>query len=306
MPRYLFLMFACVWLSACAVHEHRPDTTAAESVPEYKIQHVGPVRYTPDDWPEALSADVYLPAAEGRFPAVLVVHGGGWSGGERSNMKGNAQALARAGFVAVNISYRLAPANQFPDQLNDLQQAMRWIHRNAEQYKIDTARIGGFGYSAGAHLVALLGVTHADSVLDEPYGGKQTRLNAVACGGTPADLAAFGKSGRLLRQFMGGTKQQMPELYAAASPITHVNANSPPFFLYHGQWDTLVPISQSENFAARLQSAGVHAELLRLRFRGHIGAYFIDGTAIKKSIDFLQRELALPDASQSPRAGSET
>ncbi len=226
----------------CAVHEFRPDQSSAQ-VPDYDFEVVESVRYTPDDWPSELAADIYMPEGAGPFPAVLVVHGGGWSGGSRGNMKSHSKALVRAGFVAVNISYRLAPDTQFPGQLHDLQQAMHWIHANAKQYKIDAARIGGFGYSAGAHLVSLLGVMRATDENDQPYGGKQTRLAAVASGGTPADLAAYEESGRLLRQFLGGTRQEMPERYAAASPITHVNAQSPPFFLYHGQWDTLVPIS---------------------------------------------------------------
>lgn len=277
-------------LGGCAVHQYEPLDGVPE-LPDFAYTVNKDVRYSPPDWPQKLYGDIYIPKGDGPFPAVLVVHGGGWSGGSRSNRTATSKALAKAGFVAVNISYRLAPKTRFPGQLYDLQQAMHWMHAHARQYNIDPARIGGFGYSAGAHLVSLLALLTPGDALDKPYGGPQTRLKAVVSGGTPADLAAFGKSGRLLRQFMGGTKQQYPGRYAAASPSDHVSPAAPAFFLYNGQWDTLVPISQSENFAAKLQAAGVHVELYRLRFRGHILTYLIDGAAVKQGVIFLRREL---------------
>lgn len=278
-------------LGGCAVHQNSP-LQSTPAVPDFAYTVTKDVPYTPADWPQELCADVYVPKGAGPFPAVLVVHGGGWSGGSRSNRTTTSIALAQAGFVAVNISYRLAPKTKFPGQLYDLQQAMHWIHAHSAEYKIDPTRIGGFGYSAGAHLISLLAVLTPSDALDKPYGGPETRLQAVVSGGTPADLAAFGKSGRLLRQFLGGTKQEFPGRYAAASPSDHVSPAAPPFFLYNGQWDTLVPISQSEDFAAKLQAAGIHVELYRLRFRGHILTYLIDGAAVEQGIIFLRRELA--------------
>lgn len=301
MRNHLILLCAA-WVScACAVHEFRPagaEDNATSSLPDYDFSITKSVVYTPEDWPERLDADIYMPQSEGSgpYPAVLVVHGGGWSGGSPGSMQANSKALARAGFVAVNISYRLAPETQFPGQLHDLQQAMHWIHAHADEYKIDTARIGGLGYSAGAHLVSLLAVVQASDEIDQPYGGEQTRLAAVVAGGTPADLAAYEKSGRLLRQFMGGTNQEMPVRYAAASPIAHVSSHSPPFFLYHGQWDTLVPISQAENFARALHAAGVQTELYRLRFRGHLLTLVSDGAAVESGIAFLRRQLLSAEA----------
>lgn len=301
MRNILILAFAVCVSCACAVHEFRPAEAAdsgVASLPDYDFNVTESVVYTPEDWPKELVADIYVPQSEagGPYPAVLVVHGGGWSGGSPGSMDANAKTLARAGFVAVNISYRLAPETQFPGQLHDLQQAMHWIHTHAREYKIDTARIGGLGYSAGAHLVSLLGVIQPSDEIDQPYGGEQTRLAAVVAGGTPADLAAYEKSGRLLRQFMGGTNQEMPVRYAAASPIAHVSSHSPPFFLYHGQWDTLVPISQAENFAEVLHAAGVQAELYRLRFRGHLLTLVSDGSAVESGIEFLRRHLLEIDA----------
>ncbi|MEZ5144520.1 MAG: alpha/beta hydrolase [Acidimicrobiales bacterium] len=113
--------------------------------------------------------DVYLPRAgpaEGR-PAVLTVHGGGWVGGERSRVAGDAWAFAQAGVVAFNVGYRVAGPDRWPTELLDVQQALRWVQANASTYGVDPARIGLFGSSAGGNLALLAGATD---------GGDPTRL----------------------------------------------------------------------------------------------------------------------------------
>jgi hypothetical protein len=89
------------------------------------------VVYTPPGWPAALAADIYVPANPGLRPAVLLVHGGGWEGRDRSDMDGIAERLATRGFVVMNVSYRFAPAYRFPAQLQDMQQAVRWLRSRA-------------------------------------------------------------------------------------------------------------------------------------------------------------------------------
>ncbi|MGO2240520.1 MAG: alpha/beta hydrolase [Halomonas sp.] len=101
-------------------------------------------------------------------PAALLVHGGGWRNRTPEDMQSIAEQLAGQGYVAVNIEYRFVPEYRFATQLHDLQQAMAWIHANAEEWQVDTNRIVGVGYSSGAHLVSLL-------ALAEPYGGEQRR-----------------------------------------------------------------------------------------------------------------------------------
>src|SRR5215213_6757666 len=114
-----------------------------------------------------LAADVYRPHGEGPFPAMLVVHGGAWRMGARADFAAIAHSLAEHGYTAVAIDYRLAPTYKFPAQIYDCQAAVRWMRSHAAELKIDPNRIGGFGYSAGGHLVALLG-TLDDKELREP------------------------------------------------------------------------------------------------------------------------------------------
>ncbi len=249
------------------------------------------VVYTPPGWPAALAADIHLPRQPGPRPAVLLVHGGGWEGRERSDMDGIAGRLAARGFVVMNVSYRFAPAHRFPAQLHDLQLATRWLRSNAARYAIDPARIGAFGYSSGGHLAALLGTVGAGEALDQPHGGKDARLQAVVAGGAPLDLRKF-TGGRLVPQFLGTTLAENPALFAAASPVTHVTPDDPPMFLYHGGGDTLVDVSHSQDMKRALDAAGVRAELRVVPILGHVPTFLLARGTENEAMDFLTAILA--------------
>ncbi len=166
------LLFA---LNGCTTYINAPDTPSSATLPQTDaFQVYENLVYTPPDWPEALRADVYLPDTPGvaKRPAALVVHGGGWQGRSKDDMTDIAKRLARSGIVAVNVTYRFAPQYKFPAQLHDMQQAMAWIHENANAWGIDTSRIAGVGYSSGAHLVSLLAlVASEDGALNQPTAG---------------------------------------------------------------------------------------------------------------------------------------
>jgi acetyl esterase/lipase len=250
------------------------------------------VIYTPSGWPEALRADLYQPqTTNGLRPAVLLVHGGGWRSRSRSDMNGIARRLAARGFVVMNVSYRFAPAHRFPAQVHDLQVALRWLRANAARYEIDSARIGGFGYSAGAHLVMLVGLLGPADELDRPHGGEAARLQAVVAGGTPTDLRKF-PGGTMVPEFLGATQQQDARPFAAASPVLYATPGDPPVFLYHGGSDSLVPPDHAEDMKRALDRAGVRAELRLVSGYGHVGL-FLFGTAVEnEGIAFLETSFA--------------
>ena len=233
-------------LAGCATHH---NGTASAGIPgEIPFRVEQDLRFSPDGWPEALFADLYLPdrqISQAPHPVVLMVHGGGWQRRSREDMAWIAEEVASHGFAVLNIDYRFAPEHTFPAQLHDLQLARQWLNRHAGEYDLDPNQVSGFGFSSGAHLIALMAlVASSDSDLNQPHGGPETRLNAVVTGGLPSDLMAFG-SGKLIRQFLGGEQQDMPETYRKASPISHVTADAPPFFLFHGAQDMLVPADQA-------------------------------------------------------------
>jgi acetyl esterase/lipase len=246
------------------------------------------VIYSPGDWPVPLEAELYEPVAgSGPYPAMLLVHGGSWEGGSRDDMRSWAQRFVKRGFVVLNVSYRLAPDYLFPAPVHDLQQAMHWLHANAESLGVDPRHIVAAGYSAGAHLVALMALAaDTGSALDQPYGGAETRPAAVIAGSSPMDLRKY-RGGRLVPQFLGGRIDEVPQTFALASPVTHVHADAPPFFLFHGRRDRLVTPDHSSEFAAELTAAGGTAAVEWLAWRGHILSFLTAGVALDAADRFL-------------------
>jgi acetyl esterase/lipase len=278
-------------LAGCATHHNGSVSVDIPDENSFRVEN--DLRFSPSDWPEALFADLYLPTgqvSQRRHPVVLMVHGGGWQRRSREDMAWIAEDVASHGFAVLNIDYRFAPEHTFPAQLQDLQLARQWLNRHADEYHLDATRVSGFGFSSGAHLIALMAlVASSDSDLNQPHGGPETRLNAVVTGGLPSDLMAFG-SGKLIRQFLGGEQPEMPETYREASPISHVTANAPPFFLFHGAMDMLVPFSQAERFRDALEDHQVYSELYEMHLRGHVTSFLTAGDAVDEAIGFLARQ----------------
>lgn len=244
-----------------------------------------------------LKADLYVPQGSGPYPGVLVVHGGAWYMGTRAQLSGFAQLLAGRGLTAVAISYRFAPQHKFPAQIEDCKDAVRWMRNHATRLKIDPERIGGFGYSAGAQLAALLGTTDADDGLEgdvEPSSAPTTRLKAVAGGGAPCDFRTLPLDLQMLSFWLGGTRRQQSEQYRLASPAAFVTSDDPPMFFFHGEKDDLVPLASPIAMCQTLQSVGVPAELYVVPSVGHLFA-MLDRTAQEKCAKFLATHLGAED-----------
>ena len=282
MNRVVFGLVLSVLLSACATHTGRPPGAIQppQVTTHYSVQKG--VLYTPPGWPQEVYADVYVPEGDdGTFPGVLMVHGGGWVGGERSIMNHLSERLARRGYLVVNVDYRLAPRFHHPAQIEDLREALRWMRAHAARLKLKGERIGAWGYSAGAHLVALLGTDGE---------GPQTRIEAVVAGGLPSNLSDF-PNGPLVRALMGRTREDDPIAWQQASPFSQASAGDAPMFIYHGTWDTTVRVEQGKKMKAALDAAGVPAELYLLHGSGHNTTFLFGFGAENAAIDFLDRYL---------------
>ncbi|MBI1353616.1 MAG: alpha/beta hydrolase fold domain-containing protein [Acidobacteria bacterium] len=226
--------------------------------------------------------DLYLPDASGEAlrPAIVFVHGGGWKGGDKGGgaWASLAREYSRAGYVAVSVNYRLLQEAPFPAQIADVKASVRWLRAHAAQYRIDPERIGAAGNSAGAHLVALLGLTADAPELegDGPHRDLSSAVQAVCAAATPTDLEHWpGGPGPNARALLPGPPESLLERARRASPIAYVRRDAPPYLLIQGSADPTVPPSQSEAFFTALRAAGapdVHLMLFAGADHGVLGA----------------------------------
>lgn len=226
-----------------------------------------------------LELDITRPRSSAdKLPVLLCIHGGGWTAGGREDMRQLMFGFSQAGILCASIQYRLTPQERFPAQIEDVKCAVRWLRANADQYRLDPNRIGALGVSAGAHLAALLATTTGVPEL-EGTGGNPTQSSAVSsaiCFAGPYDLPLAHRSSerqqpgerdtvrQLLSAFLGGTPDEVPDLYRRASPITYASKSSPPILLIHGAADPLVLVEQAEVFDAKLREVGASVQFLRL------------------------------------------
>jgi acetyl esterase/lipase len=211
------------------------------------------------------------------MPAVLLIHGGGWSGGTH---KGYAPMwLAEHGYFTASVEYRLSGEAPWPAQIEDCKLAVRWLRANAEKYHVNPDRIGCMGHSAGGHLVACLGTLGAESALDGAggYPGVSSRVQAVVDEAGPVDFTLEGrptigtetKDHPGLIKLFGGSFAEKADAWRQASAALHVSADTPPFLILHGENDHLVPIAQAEHMLAALKAAAIPVELIRVKNAGH-------------------------------------
>jgi len=251
-----------------------------------------------------LLCDIYSPADQNPEatlrPVVLLVHGGAWSSGSRLAMGGHAMRLAKAGIVAVAIDYRLAPQWKFPAQLDDLRQAMWWVTNRSDHLGVDVTRMGIFGYSAGGHLACLIGTLADESpqtcATTSDWSSTDARLcelvkpMAICAGGPPCDLTTLTLGNNGLAYFLGGTPAEIPEVYAAASPVTHASPGDAPTLFIHGDRDAIVPPRNSQVLYEAQKRVGVKSEFLMIEKQGHM-LTFIHPMAADSMVDFFLARL---------------
>ena len=193
-------------------------------------------------------------------PGLIFIHGGSRSAGSRKDNGVYCRHFAQKGYVVATIDYRLSGEAPFPAAIQDVNCAIRWMRANAARLGVDPNRIGLVGGSTGAHL-AMLAAYSADKGDAELQGtggnpGVSTRVQALVDLYGPNNLARA-RNPAMLAFLQGKTAAEAPELYAKASPINYVSKDSPPTLILHGTIDGLVPVTQSDNLAARLSEQGV-------------------------------------------------
>lgn len=242
-----------------------------------------------------LLLDAYVPpAGEHTRPAVVMIHGGGWRAGDKASWQPEAEQLAAKGWVAFSINYRLDEPAVFPAEIDDAQAAVRWVRAHAEEFKVDPARIAAVGESAGGHLAAML-ATLGRGALD-----RGARIRVGAAWSPPVDLTALaGSRGPgWIGPLLGCNRDTCPDQLAQSSPVTHVDGTDAPLYLVSST-EELVPLSQSQALAERLEAAGVDHRLDV--YPGNRHALDFRADAFGPTVAFLEKHLeATPEDGETP------
>jgi len=225
-----------------------------------------------------LKLDLARPTTgKGPFPALIFLFGGGYRMESKKQFRREIREAAQRGYVAVTIDYRLTnvkendkPKYIFPSQVYDAKCAVRWLRANARKYKIDKNHMGVVGFSSGANLALMLGVTDSSVGLEGDCGKMKysSRVQAVVnlAGGT--DMVMQYQIRRYyIEPYMGGNPDNLPEQYRLATPITHISKNDPPVLSMYGDMEPGLP--QAEILNAKMKEMGVSHTLIIIEKKGH-------------------------------------
>lgn len=260
--------------------------------------------------------DIHLPkTGKAPFPVVICIYGSAWRANSWKantfNDGGIGQRLLGKGFAVVSINYRSSADAQFPAQIQDVKAAIRYVRANASSFGLTSSFISVTGWSSGGHLAAMAGTTngikktsvngldidiegalgkfiqvdsHVDAVVD--WFGPTDFLSMDACGSTMSHNDAKSPESILI----GGPIQENKDKCALANPISYVRKDNPPFLIFHGDKDPLVPHCQSEKLAEKLQATGVKNQLVLVPGGGHGPGVLID-RYLDQALAFLTSQL---------------
>ena len=267
-----FLLVACTTAPAVptATPTPAPTPTPTFDASKYGGSDIDVTYCTPDNQPQKM--DLYYPKTGGPWPVVMYVHGGSWTSLDKAEGVGW-RYLNDSGFLVVSVNYRLATtAVKFPVMIEDLKCAVRFLRAHSAEYRLDPDRIGALGASAGGHLVALLGTSDSSAGWDVgEYLDQSSRVQTVV---TESGLSDFtvpingGVSMAIYFAFGALAGDPDPRM-AAASPVTYITSDDPPFLIIHGDEDGTVPVEQAKILNDRLTKVGIPSTLVIVKGAGH-------------------------------------
>lgn len=305
----LRITLALLLISAFTFAQMPSSKQIEARLPKGTIIH-GNVPYNNDTLKKHL-LDIYLPADAkeksplggtplGGTPLVIFIHGGGWVGNDKyadmGYMPNTVAAMLENGIAVASIDYRFAMQAVFPAILQDCNKAVSFLYDNADKYGLDKNKIAVMGFSAGGHLASLMGTSQNNKVTDLyfPNSYRPFKYKAVVDFYGPTDLVLLpgnedAKSPEGL--LIGAAPLERPDLAKAASPITYIDKNDPPFLIFHGEKDNIVSNKQSKLFSAWLKHFGVKNELTIVKDAPHFGTMYDVEEIRVKVINFLIQHL---------------
>ena len=239
---------------------------------EKDVSYLGPDR--------AEKADLYLPPvfeAGKKYPGIVIIHGGGWTGGDKGARReiNIGTTLASNGYVCLSINYVLAKTGSptFPQNIQECKRAVRWLRKNAARFQLDAEHIGAIGGSAGGHLTALLAVSGPDAALDPEEDAEYSCRIQAAVPMYPHCASSW--EGRVppisysILPMFAKPLAEAPALWDSASPIKQLSKDDPPMLILHGTADGTTPVHQSTRFHEAAKRIGVQSELIIIKDAPH-------------------------------------
>jgi acetyl esterase/lipase len=253
--------------------------------------------------------DLYIPDdITQKAPLIIFIHGGGWHSGGTENVLAWCDTLLANNFIVAAINYRFSQDSIFPAQIYDCKAAVRWLKANADLYSIDTSKIGLIGVSAGAHLASLIGLSSDVPLLEDLSQGNsnfKSKVNAVVEFYGPSNLLEmsdysgsdcpsprnYDEEGSVVTQLLGCIAADCPETALFASPISYVDTDDPPFLIYHGTSDCVVPNNQSIKLYSKLVENNVDAHLNIIEGVAHGDSIFYNSNSKVEVLNFFNEKL---------------
>jgi acetyl esterase/lipase len=238
--------------------------------------------------------DIFLPAGRSsdETKTIVLIHGGSWSGGDKSDFDATIAALKPQlpDYAFINVNYRLVRnnTNKFPTQLEDIDAALKFLKTKSGEYQINAAKVGLIGASAGAHL----------ALLQAYKNNSENDIKAVVDLFGPTDLSYLyyhhpvpAALQPALANLLSATPATNPDAFQKASPLNYITPSSVPTLIFHGSADYIVPLFESNNLNAKLKANDVKVEMNVYKGEGHgwYGANLLD--TYKKTIRFIKENV---------------
>jgi len=254
-------LYAALWLKIEKLADLEP------AVPE-NIEEIKDIEYKNVNG-KSLQLDIYRPKNLNKpAPLLLFIHGGSWKSGKRSDYLVYLLSYAQKGYITATVSYRLLKDGPYPACIEDINDAISWLYKNAGSFGYDSSRIALIGGSAGAHLALLAsyGWGKNEMITDSTGSAVHTRMvKAVVDIYGPVDLTTeYARNQSLVTSFLASKWEESPEVFREASPVTYLDKNDPPTMILQGTADKLVPASQSDRLKEMLDSLDVPNVYYRL------------------------------------------
>lgn len=256
-----------------------------------------------------LKLDIGYPEGTGPFPVIVFMHGGGWQQGDKSHMHKWVRKFTSAGYVGVSVGYRFAPEFKWPAQVQDVKTAVQYLRAHSGELKIDPARIGAMGESAGGYLALMLGVTSPGDGLEgqNDYTNYPSNVQAVVSFVSATDFTLpglpltpeleaemqkyYNKSLKEVRtDFTGATGPDDPIL-KKISVVSYVDKSDPPVLMFYGDIDPIVSIEHAYRLQRALEKANVPNELIIVKGGGHGWTGALQEETSRQMLEFFERTL---------------